>query len=381
LLTSAGIDRESELAPLEAKINKMASLASKLAEVGDNIQEFSVRNAVRTWNTQLAQLISGYLESGRDDALNRALEQLVSPAKEPTDGWNTLRDYIRTYASWELVEGAGSEAPHEYYLCSIPVMLGVGRPRMDPEKFGELQSILRHSGLVSQGAEVTLVPCGLVPAELLASLSFSHVKQLTQLLAHCRRIDQWRLARDFIVARMGQLDLSLAPTNLYSLLVLYRTEDRTQPFNYRDISTELLDNGATSPEDVYDSLSTDWRRAAERQLSAAASLPLEQVYVGEPQPYFHGVEELDEELRKRQFMFQTARVLGDQEDGAYAGVRANIQPMAFCRGFTVEYERDGSRAGSVEFPSFPAEPTMTVFEMLGEALEALEIEPVRVAQA
>ena len=62
-------------------------------------------------------------------------------------------------------------------------------------------------------------------------------------------------------------------------------------------------------------------------------------------------------------------------------MRANIQPMAFCRGFTVEYERDGSRAGSVEFPSFPAEPTMTVFEMLGEALESLEIEPVRVAQA
>jgi hypothetical protein len=378
--TPEGTKREADVAPLEAKINKMASLASRLAEVGDDIQDFPVRNAARTWNTQLAQLITGYLESGRDDALTRALDSLVSPAMEPTGSWNTLRDYIRTYASWELGENLSAESPHEYFLCSIPVFLGPQRPRAYPDDLAGLEAVLSQSGLVGVGAQVTLVPCGLVPAELLSSLSFSQVKQLTQLLTHCNRIGQWRLVRDFIVARMSRLDRTVPPTNLYSLLVLYRTEDRTQPFMYDSLSADVLNAGFESAEAVHEALCADWRRAAERHLCEALGLPLEHVHVGDPQPYFHGLEELDEELRKRQFLLRTGAILGDQEQ-AYEAVRANIHPMAFCRGFTVTFERDGARVGTIEFPSFPAEPTMTALECLGEALATLDIEPLRVAQA
>jgi hypothetical protein len=378
MLTSTGYKSAAELAPLEAKINKMAALASKLAEVGDNIQDFPARNAARTWNAQLAHLITGYLESGRDDALNSALANLVSPTMEPTEGWTTLRDYIRTYASWELVDD--SEVPHEYYLCSIPVMLGPHAPQVDGDKLAALESVLRQSGLVGVGAEVSLVPCGLVPAELVTTLSFSQVKQLTQLLAHCKRTGKWRLASDFLASRLGQIDRSVAPTNLHSMLLLYRTEDRSQPFAYGSMSAEVVETGHGSAEAIYESLCTDWRRNAEAHLADAFSLPLEQIYVGDPQPYFHGQEELDEELRKRQFLMRTGGVLGDQDE-TYEAVRAGILPMAFCRGFSVVYERDGARAGSVDFLSFPAESTEAVLEMLVEALATLNIEPKRVAQA
>jgi hypothetical protein len=380
MLTSTGYKSAAELAPLEAKINKMASLATKLAEVGDNIQDFPARNAARTWNTQLAHLITRYLESGRDDALTSALGHLVSPTMEPTDGWTTLRDYIRTYASWELVDDAGTDVPHEYYLCSIPVMLGPQAPQVDRAKLAALEGVLRQSGLVGMGAEVTLVPCGLVPAELVTTLSFSQVKQFTQLLAHCKRTGTWRLASDFLTSRLGQIDRSVAPTNLHSMLLLYRVEDRSQPFAYGSMSAEVLETGPESVETIYESLCTDWRRNAEAHMAEALSLPMEQIYVGDPQPYFHGQEELDEELRKRQFLMRTGGVLGDQDE-AFEYVRAGIVPMAFCRGFSVAYERDGAHAGNVDFLSFPAESTEEVLEMLVETLATLNIEPKRVAQA
>jgi FixJ family two-component response regulator len=77
---------------------------------------------------------------------------------------------------------------------------------------------------------------------------------------------------------------------------------------------------------------------------------------------------------------RTGGVLGDQDE-TYEAVRAGILPMAFCRGFSVVYEREGARAGSVDFLSFPAESTEDVLEMLVEALATLNIEPKRVAQA
>jgi hypothetical protein len=378
MLSAPGYKSAAELAPLEAKINKMASLANNLAEVGDNVADASARSAAATWNTQLAQLISGYLESGRDDALNSALANLVSPTMEPTEGWTTLRDYIRTYASWELVDDV--EVPHEYYLCSIPVMLGRHSPQVNGDKLAALDGVLQQSGLVGVGAEVTLIPCGLVPAELVTTLSFSQVKQLTQLLAHCKRTGTWRLANDFLASRLGQIDRSVAATNLHSMLLLYRVEDRSQPFAYASMSAEVLETGAESVESIYESLCTDWRRNAEAHMAEALSLPAEQIYVGDPQPYFHGQEELDEELRKRQFLMRTGGVLGDQDE-AYEDVVAGIVPMAFCRGFSVAYERDGAHAGNVDFLSFPAESTEEVLEMLVETLATLNIEPKRVAQA
>jgi hypothetical protein len=368
----------------QAKIDKLMSLARTLADLGDNVQDFPAGSAAHTLNAQLAHLVTGHLESGSDDVLMSALTRLAPLGAEQGTAWHTLRDYIRTYASWERVDEKGASAPDEYFLCSIPVFLGPDRPQLSMEKFAALEGVLRDSGLVADGAEITLVPCGIAPAELLSSLAYSQVKQLTRVLVQSKCANQWQRAAEFLAASYSRLDRSMETTDLYSLLVLYRTQNRVLPFAFEQLGAAAPADEDGQSANACDVLREAWRRHAEYYLSSAVHLPVDQIYAGDPQPFFHGLDELQEELRKRRFLLQTWEVLGGQDEEALAGVSASLVPLYGSRargGFDVVYARNGIRVGNVEFLGLMAEPAELMLPMLHEVREILEIADWRFAQA
>ncbi|HDR9103709.1 hypothetical protein [Paraburkholderia sp. A3RO-2L] len=383
MMTESGAAVVEESASLQAKIEKITSLASSLAPLGDNVRDFPEGGAAHALNAQLAQLVTRHLESGSDDVLMSALMYLAPRDAGEGAAWHTLRDYIRTYAGWARLDETGAAASDEYFLCSIPVFLGPERPQVSMEKLMALEGVLRECGLVCAGAEVTLVPCGLVPAELVSSWTYSQVKQLTQVLVQSKRGNAWHLAAEFLATSYARLDRSLGATDLYSMLVLYRTQDRVLPFTYGRLDAAQPE-GNDPVEEALEILRETWRRNAEYHLSAAVRLPVDQIYVGDPQPFFDGLDELDEELRKRQFLLQTWEVLGGQDADALAGVSASLVPLfgSTARGgFDVVYVRNGIRVGNVEFRGLMAEPTELMLPMLHEVREILDIADWRFAQA